>query len=373
LTNAALVSLVALTAVSLGGQRERELRQFERTLELEGLSETSANASVGDLDGDGDLDIVLAKGRHWPLHNRVLMNDGQGRFTAVNLGATADRTYSGLLTDLDGDGDLDVVVSNDNPDEKVTYRNNGRAGFERLGTWGEAGWPTRNAAVADLDGDGRPDVIAANRQAPSQVCLNDGDGGFARDACFPLPTESATSIVPADFNGDGSIDLAVPHRDGGQSYVYLNDGHASFTSTVPFGPADSAARTAAAGDLDGDGDADLVAGDQRQGVFVYINDGSGALAAAGALGDSALVPYSVAVLDMNLDGFVDVVVGYLGAPGAVFFNDGAAGFTDVVRFGDGQGAAYGTALGDLDGDGYPDIAVGRSGAPNVVYFSGRVR
>lgn len=93
-------------------------------LEVEGA--TSANASLGDLDGDGDLDIVLAKGRHWPLSNRVLLNDGEGAFTASDLGAEADRTYSSLLADLDGDGDLDVVVSNDSPDRKLIYFNDGR-------------------------------------------------------------------------------------------------------------------------------------------------------------------------------------------------------------------------------------------------------
>src|SRR5688572_13989985 len=81
-------------------------RQFAHTIELEKTSETSANASLGDLDRDGDLDIVLAKGRHWPLHDRVLLNNGKGEFSvARNLGDTPDRTYSAVLADLDGDGD----------------------------------------------------------------------------------------------------------------------------------------------------------------------------------------------------------------------------------------------------------------------------
>jgi hypothetical protein len=53
-------------------------RRFARAVKLEQTSETSANGSLGDLDGDGDLDIVLAKGRHWPLHDRVLLNNGKG-------------------------------------------------------------------------------------------------------------------------------------------------------------------------------------------------------------------------------------------------------------------------------------------------------
>src|SRR5262245_45977727 len=147
-------------------------RTFTRELLLEEKGETSANASVGDLDGDGDLDILLAKGRHWPLCERVLLNDGKGGFReARNLRDEADRTYSAVLLDLDGDGDLDVVTSNDQPDPKCVYLNDGHALFRVAGTWGAPEWSTRNASVADLDGDGKPDVVAANRSGPSFVCL----------------------------------------------------------------------------------------------------------------------------------------------------------------------------------------------------------
>jgi FG-GAP-like repeat len=201
------------------------LRHFNTVIPLETTSETSANVSMGDLDGDGDLDLVLAKGRHDPLIDRVLLNDGQGKFVASNLGPTADRTYTAALADVDGDGDLDVLTSNDSPDKKLVYLNNGKGQFTVAGTWGVAEWSTRNAAVADLNGDGRIDVIAANRPGPSYVCLNEGGGRFAA-LCIAIPAESATTIVPADFDKDGFIDLAVPSRDGGQSRIYFNDGKA---------------------------------------------------------------------------------------------------------------------------------------------------
>lgn len=350
-------------------QKATEPRQFPQAVLLEETSETSANVSMGDLDRDGDLDLVLAKGRHWPLIDRVLLNDGRGTFVATDLAPTADRSYSAVLADVDGNGSLDLVLSNDRPDDKLVYLNDGQARFRRAGTWGSPAWNTRNAAVADLNGDGRPDIIAANRGGVSNVCLNDGAGRFDATPCLVLPSESATSIVPGDFNKDGAIDLAVPHRDGGQSRLFLNDGKAGFTKSVAFGPAVTNARAAAAGDLNGDGWLDLVVGDERTGTRVYLNDGTGALVAGAVLGDSTLAVGAMAIADLNRDGHTDIAIGHSGAPGTVWFSTGdGSRFTDM-RFGDGRGAVYGIALGDLNGDGYPDIVTARSDAPNVMYFS----
>jgi hypothetical protein len=118
----------------MGGQRVAPPRGFTTVINLETTSEESANVSMGDLDGD--LDLVLAKGRHNPLLDRVLLNDGRGGFVASNLGPTADRTYTVALADLDGDGDLAVLTSNDTPDKKLVFLNDGKGRFTVAGTWG---------------------------------------------------------------------------------------------------------------------------------------------------------------------------------------------------------------------------------------------
>ena len=346
-------------------------RRFDTVVNLETTSEDSANVSVGDLDDDGDLDLVLAKGRHTPLLDRVLLNNGKGAFVASDLGPIADRTYTAALADLDGDGDLDVLTSNDRPDKKLVYLNNGKAQFTVHGTWGAPEWSTRNASVADLNGDGKVDVIAANRPGPSYVCLNQGGGRFAAD-CIPIPAQSATSIVPADFDKDGFIDLAVPSRDGGQSRIYFNDGKAGFARTAPFGPTDAAARVGAAADFNADGSIDLVVGDEKAAsMTVYLNDGNGRLTGGFHVADKAKTPYAIAAGDLNSDGSPDIVLGYTAGPHAVFFNDGTGAQFTRVQFGDAKGAAYGFALGDVNGDKFPDIALARSGAPNVLYLSGK--
>src|SRR6185503_13919446 len=176
--------------------------RYDRVLALETTSETSANVSIGDLNGDGNLDIVLAKGRHWPLISRVLLGDGRGHFpTAYNLSETSSRSYSGRLVDIDGDRDLDIVLSNDTPDPKVIYLNDGKGHFQLGSSYGRAEWETRNASVVDLNGDGRPDIIVANRtdKSPANyICLNKGKGRFDAN-CMVFSHESATTITPADF------------------------------------------------------------------------------------------------------------------------------------------------------------------------------
>jgi len=363
---------------SAQARKSTRLPSFDRQLLLEATSETSANVSIGDLDGDGNLDIVLAKGRHWPLVDRVLLGDGHGGIrTSYNLGSVADRSYSARLADLDGDGSLDVVISNDAPDPKPVYLNDGKGHFRLGSTYGLATWETRNAAVADINGDGLPDIIVANRagdpkNAANYICLNRGKGRFDSD-CVAFARYSATTITPADFNRDGVVDLVVPHRDGGQSYVYLGAHGGSFSDSrrIPFGPPNAQIRMAETADFNRDGLLDIVAIDERQGVTLYFGQRDGSFSSGASIAGPKPTPYALAVGDLNHDGMIDVVVGHVEAQSTIYFNDGSGKTFSQVLFGDNKGTVYGFAINDLDRDGILDIAVARSDAPNVVYFGAR--
>jgi len=369
--------VVALLAQPAALPQAPVIRLFDRVLLLETTSETSAGVSLGDIYGDGHLDIVLAKGRHWPLNNLVLRSDGKGHFTTAVLGDAPDRTYTAVLADLDGDGHLDIVVSNDRPDRKLIYLNDGKGRFRVAGTFGQPEWSTRYVTVADLNGDKRPDLVVANRSSnpatprPSFVCLNDGTGGFP--SCTALATQSATIIVAADLDGDRFVDLFVPHRDGGQNLIFWNDGAGGFAaapSTV--GPEHNSIRAAAAADINGDGIPDLIVGDERTGMFLCVGAGHRTFEAPAALGVGSGAPYAIAVADLNRDGRPDIVVGRQEARGSIFFNLGGDKLPrfDEAPWNDGKGSVYGVAIGDLDGDRWPDIAAARSDAPNAVWFNG---
>jgi hypothetical protein len=255
------------------------MRSFEG-VPLETASETTANASLGDLNGDGHLDIVLAKGRHWPLADVVLFGDGKGHFTpGPPLPNAPDRSYSAPLADLNGDGSLDIVLSNDAPDPKVILLNDGKGRFKLGGTFGDPKWPTRNVALADLNGDRSPDIAVANRPGPSYVCFNDGKAHFQ---CKTLGPESSATILAGDMDGDGAQDLIVACRDECQSVVYFNDGKGGFPRKQAFGPDHSSTRAMAVADFDGDGRLDIAAFHEKLGLFVYFNLGKGKVRARSA-------------------------------------------------------------------------------------------
>lgn len=373
----ALLAVAAAGLLSAAGAdarapgASRGTRRLQRPLALEATGATSANVSIGDIDRDGHLDILLVKGRHWPLEEQVLLGRGDGTFRpAYPLGAAADRSYTGALVDVDRDGDLDVVVSNDKPDAKLVHLNDGSGRFAPGGTFGAPEWPTRQLRIVDLDGDSLPDAILANRHGrsagPSYLCFGVAGGRFA-SACTPLPPGSATSIAVADFNGDQAPDLVVPHRDGGQGFVYLNDGRGGFAQRRPFGPPDAEMRSAEPADMDGDGRLDLVVIDERTGPAILHGRADGSFGAAVPLGAGGATPYAIAVADLDRNGRPDVIVGFVRARPIVHFND-APGTLTAVPFGDDEGTAYGFAVADIDEDGLLDVAMARSDARNMLYF-----
>jgi hypothetical protein len=361
---------IAVLSFALAGG----IPNFDRAIALDYKADITANASLGDLNGDGYPDIVLAKGRHWPLVDLVLLNDGRGHFNRRYAVSTrADRSYTAALGDLNGDGALDLVVGNDAPDEKVIYFNNGKGNFTFAGTFGDPRWPTRNVTLVDLNRDGRPDIVVANRSedqpGANYVCLNDGQGNFSM-TCRAFATESATTIAAGDLNGDGFPDLVVPHREGAQSYIYINDGHGAFTERHPFGPPNCETRAIALADLNGDRKLDIILGDQaRGGAFIYFNQGHTEFSNPVQIVGKEDTVYSIAVADMNGDGRADIVLGNNEARGVVLINDGTGRNFTRISFGNSQGAVYGLALGDVNGDGSPDIIAARSDAPSMLYFN----
>ena len=355
------------------GKYSDDFPDFDTTLILEPTSDTTANVSFGDFDGDGHLDILLVKGRHWPIVDRVLLGDGLGGVRkSYKLGEISDRSYTGALADFNGDGFLDIAISNDAPDRKLIYFNDGKGNFIVGSEFGLPKWPTRNLSVADINADKLPDLILANRGGASTsnyICLNIGKGKFNGD-CIPFAPYPSTTITPADINKDGFIDLVVPHRNGGQSYVYLGSSEMIFSDNhrIPFGPSDAEIRTASVADFNGDNIPDMVVIDETRGVNLYFGQKDQTFSEGISLADSKIVPYALTIADLNNDNKVDIIVGHVNAPSKVFYNDSTSNNFKSISFGDSNGTVYGLAVGDFNEDGIPDIATARSEATNTLYF-----
>ena len=142
------------------------------------LKERTASIDVGDIDNDGDQDLLVANGRHWPGQNRVFLNNGDGLFTiSRQLGSQRDTSYSTELGDFDNDGDLDVAVGNDRAPNFI-FINDGNGYFSKGISFGERNSTTRNIIVSDIDKDGHLDILITNRRAKNEICINDGSGLF---------------------------------------------------------------------------------------------------------------------------------------------------------------------------------------------------
>ena len=332
---------------------------------------------LADLDGDGDLDVILPNmARNF---TQVLFNDGKGVFEDSGQQLTQQGHGVGI-GDLDGDGDLDCIVTsagygeNDVYTFKPTkiYLNDGRGFFQDTGqdlgdaSKGRGGFVT---GLFDMDGDGDLDFVKGLFWDLTKIFLNDGSGRFA-DSGITLPAHAFLG----DLDSDGDTDAFV--KDAGVGYrVLLNNGGLEFFEHWKAEDPNSLGSNldAALGDLDGDGDLDVfIANGDRTGTYpssVWLNDGTGRFTDSGQeLGETF---FGWPVLgDLNGDGSLDVFISNFTQPNQAWLNDGAGRFTDSGLRLSGEATTRGCALGDLDGDGDLDVFVANfATGSNEIWFN----
>jgi len=298
---------------------------------LTGDSGNTRGIAVGDVDRDGDIDVVAA---NLNAHTRLYLNSGNGiDFVGYNVGPEPARADAVALEDMNGDGWLDVVVATHEFRNSLIHFHTGNP-LEPFGPQGVPGQPidtnglhSQVALVGDLDNDGDNDVVLINEIGPNVYFANDGAGNFA--APVPIGAEEDNSQAGAlgDLNGDGWLDLVVGnYLPGLVSRIYLNSGNpaAPFSSTtvpadftVPNDPSYTHHVTLA--DVDNDGDLDIVLstagleapqpGVTRFTNRLYLNDGTGVFSAAGAIGADMDVTNVITIGDVDRDGDLDVIAG----------------------------------------------------------------
>ncbi|WP_324673663.1 FG-GAP-like repeat-containing protein [Hymenobacter sp. GOD-10R] len=322
-------------------------------LEL-GLQFDNRDVALGDLDGDGDLDIVSCYGTSDPIPGVVVvrLNAGNGYFTDAQDVRVGTNPFANILADVDGDGDLDLLTGNSRNNitaSTVSIRkNDGNGNFS--GTQDVVVGPFPNSlAVGDLDGDGDLDfVIASNRLS---VRLNDGNGTFDGTTEITTGVNSPQFVAARDLDGDGDLDLISANGDNTVS-VLLNDGKANFSKGSEL--AMSSYSKLAFGDVDADGDLDFVAtgsGTRANTLNIHRNDGTGTFSSAQQLAANRVMALSLN--DMDGDGDLDLVTAEGLNIMAIRLNDGTGIFGNSRNASIPDGPIS-LAVGDMNGDGSLD-------------------
>ena len=177
--------------------------------------------ALGDLNRDGSLDVVTPNVGSASVS--VLLGDGRGRFVAVRTGPVrvTARPYFVALGDLDGDGRLDAVTIHDDVALATVLKGDGEGGLRPLGAPLDIGRRGAKAVVHDMDRDGRTDLVVAVGGAVA-VLLGNGKGSFTPVPGSPFPVgRGAWSLAIADFDGDGRSDVATADLEADTLSVLL--------------------------------------------------------------------------------------------------------------------------------------------------------
>lgn len=182
----------------------------------------TASVTLGDLDGDRDLDLIFGNGRHWPESDWVYSNDGKGNFIGRrSLLDKPDKTYRVALGDIDGDGDLDAVSVGDVGELGSVLTNDGRGNCFPAWTFGSNAYASRDVKLADLDGDRDLDIVVGNTIfGQNLIYINDGSGKFRERKLGP-GKQLTLALGAGDLDGDGDVDIITATEALRRSHISM--------------------------------------------------------------------------------------------------------------------------------------------------------
>ncbi len=360
-----LMSLHVGTAALLAASSFAQDGVFLETCQKLG-SAAADDVDLADLDGDGDLDAFVVNGIK---PGEVWLNEGNGAFedSGQRIVTSSLDTRSCELGDVDGDLDIDAVLSpspQPSPLGPEVWCNDGAGNFS-WSSYLTLGFGTDPCALGDVDGDSDLDALVSDWDGSVRtwsVHLNDGTGAFHLHPTAPAFAEPATGgAVLGDLDGDGDLDLltvtptswippAAPYLSR-----YSNDGLGNFTFTDTTALMDIPVVTTdvVLGDLDGDGDQDALTFPSGQ---LLLNDGQGTFVPAWAWFPMGM---NIELGDVDGDGDLDAVAASTSPyPGGseLWLNDGKGVLIQAEQVLAVE--CVDLVLGDLDGDSDLDLFAG---------------
>ena len=358
------------------------------------------NVVLADLNGDGKLDVLAAsqtdQGGQWQDGGVVSVLLGNGDATFQPAFAYTSGQYAGIslaVTDLNHDGKLDAVMASEcvNNYSCLTggvsvYLGNGDGTLVGAPNYNPGGWNAFSVAMADVDGDGKLDLLVSEQcnnnnscsNGVASVLLGNGDGTFKPAVQYDSAGQNGFTIVAADVNGDGKPDLLIANEcaqnncNNASVSVLLGNGDGTFQAATAYPTNGLYVYSLATGDVNGDGKLDIVSTNEcadnncsNGTLSVLLGNGDGSFQTAVPYNSGGQYAFSVAIADLNGDGKSDLVAAnQCGTSGdcsngnvVVLLGNGDGTFQPAVAYASGGAYSFGAAIGDLNGDGKLDIVV----------------
>jgi hypothetical protein len=312
--------------------------------------------AVGDFNGDGKLDVASAS-----LWLEILLGNGDGTFRSPKLYSSVVGAQSVVAADFNQDGKLDLALAT-SLDNSVTIMLGNGDGTFRQGPILKAPASPAFVAVGDFNHDGNLDIVAIERGSECgciAVFLGNGDGTFQSGVNTPVVDVDPFGLAVGDFNHDGVLDVAVTGFFGSidQVSIWLGNEDGTFRAGDAYALGSEPISVVTA-DFNRDGNLDLAVGvTEGYGVSVLLGNGDGTF--QGPVNYSVLFPEQVLVTDFNGDGVPDLAVssGFDISGVSVFLGNGDGTFQDSSFYPTARVSGP-LATGDFNGDYKPDIIAG---------------
>lgn len=269
------------------------------------------SAAAADLDGDGDMDILSASDQHRIEWYENM--DGKGAFsTSKVITSAADKAYDLFTADVDSDGDLDVLSASLRDNKIAWYENtDGKATFGEQQIINLIDGAT-HVHAADVDSDGDVDILSTSQNDDKISWYEnlDGKGEFSDEKTISIEGDRPVSVVTADIDGDGDLDvLAASHEDHKVSWYENVDGLGDFGLQRVISDKVTQANDVVAADVDGDGDLDVVSAAAGANEVAWHEnvDGKGTFGLPQVITSDAQWIVSLETADLDGDGDLDVL------------------------------------------------------------------
>ncbi|KNC50974.1 fibronectin type III domain-containing protein [Thecamonas trahens ATCC 50062] len=329
---------------------------------------------AADIDGDGDMDLASAS----ELDSKISWyenTDGAGTFGPQQVVSTAaNGAKSVVAADIDGDGDLDLASASSSDDKIAWYENTDGAGsFGPQQVVSTAADGAQSVIAADIDGDGDLDLASASH-ADDKIAWyenTDGSGSFGPQQVVSTAADFGQSVIAADIDGDDDLDLASSSVLDNKISWYENT-----NQTAAFGPQQVVSTAAVyassviAADIDGDGDLDLASASAYDNKIAWYEntDGAGSFGPQQVVSTAANGARSVIAADIDGDGDLDLASAYSNTIAWYENTDGAGSFGPQQVVSTTTTLAVSVFAADIDGDGDMDLASASSSLDQIVWF-----